>query len=333
MKTLEVALCDLDEDYILRFASYVIENIPSIQLNIFTTPESYFAQSKDFDVAIITEDFDEVASFRNQGVVGHRYYIIENEDSMEDEDRIYKYQSIECILDRIIEFDPFRGKVASIKKSTGKSKLIGVYSPNSHELQLPFSMALSHSLASENRVLFIDIEELSIMPDLMGKDQSENLMDLLYEINTNYENFNIEKYVKHFMGFDYVEPFRNPNDIAEIDQDSWTGFFNMLEKQNYDAIVILFGRTINGFTDLIKDIDKLYVLGRPGDYFKKGQEAFIDYLNRANIDADSESVILPMSASNLSEGAYLLEELLQGNLGVFVRKIIGADSQDGVAYA
>ena len=69
-------------------------------------------------------------------------------------------------------------------------------------------------------------------------------------------------------------------------------------------------------------MDKLFVLGKPGDYFRKSQELFLDYIERSNTEIELENVLLPMSAGKLSDGAYQLEELLQGNLGVFVRKLL-----------
>ena len=320
MKNLEVALCDLDSDYILKFANHVMEQA-RVSVHIFTTPEGFFSDENDFDVCILTEEFEEVAGFRPKGRVGHKYILTEGLVD-EAEDYIYKYQPVNNILDEIFEFRQRSGTNVSVKKSSEKSKLVGVYSPNSHELQLPFAMALGQAYRSGGRVLFIDLEEISIMSNLIGKSCERNLMDLLYEISTGNSNADLSKYLRTFMGFDYVEPFINPNEISEIDEDTWNRFFDVLAKSDYDVVVILFGRTINGFTSYIERLNKLYVLGRPGDYFRMGQQIFLDYLERIELDVEVENVLLPMSAGNLSDGTYQIEELLQGNLGVFVKKLL-----------
>jgi hypothetical protein len=129
------------------------------------------------------------------------------------------------------------------------------------------------------------------------------------------------------MGFEYILPFSNPNEISEIDSDTWSKFLELLSRADYDYIVVLFGRTINGFNSHIRNLEKLYVLGKPGDYFRKSQEAFLNYIDRIGSDLELEDVILPMSAGNLSDGSYQLEELLQGNLGLFVKKLINAKVQ------
>ncbi len=322
MKNLEVALCDFDSDYIFMFSNYVL-SMPKVSVHIFTTPEGFFSDETDYDVTIMTEDFDEIAGFRPKGTLGHKYFLSEESDILK-ENHIYKYQSIDKIVDEIRELREIGIAKASMKKSKLNSKLVGVYSPTSHELQLPFAMALGQAYRTKGRVLFIDLEEISVMPSLIASDGKQNLMDLLYEINTS-EEIDITGYLQTFMGFDYIEPFFNPNEIGEIDVDTWTRFFNTLSNSNYDVVVVLFGRAINGFTEYIKQLDKLYILGRSGDYFRKGQEMFLEYLSRIEADIELENVILPMSAGNLTDGTYQIEELLQGNLGVFVKKLTEAN--------
>ncbi|MCR4695504.1 MAG: hypothetical protein K5773_09350 [Pseudobutyrivibrio sp.] len=320
MENLEIALCDLDSDYITRFGSYMMEKAPAVNIHIFTKMETYFSSQINFSVEIMTEEFEEMASFRGGEAVGHRYILSEQKE--EGPNLIYKYQSMDRIFGQIKEIGP-----APIKRKTStsdskvRSKIIGVYSPISHELQLPFAMALGHSHTDQGRVLFLDLEEVSILPDLIGGKGDRNLMDLLYEINTNAE-VNIENYVRSFMGFDFVEPFINPNEIGEVDEETWDKFFKFLGDSDYQVIVALFGTAINGFTKYISELDHLYVLGKPGDYFKKGQSVFESYLIKAGIETEYEFINLPMSAANLSEGTYLLEELLQGKLGSFVRQAV-----------
>lgn len=325
MKNLEIALCDSCTEYILKFASFLMEK-SKVGVHIFTTPESFYSDENDFDIALVSEDFKEIMDFRPKGEIKEKYFLCEDLEA-EKENYIFKYQSVETILNKI---PSLRETKASIKKSNEKSKMIGIYSPISHELQLPFAMALCQTYRTKGKVLFIDLEELSIMSSLIGAENNNNLMDLLYEINTNSNAFEITQYLQNFMGFDYVEPFDNPNEITEIDEDTWDAFFNAISRLDYDQIVILFGRTINGFSKYIESLDKLYVLGKQGDYFRRAQEKFLNYIDRLEVETVIEEVNLPMSAGNLSDGAYHIEELLQGNLGVFVKKLMNANGKNEI---
>ncbi len=323
MKNLKVALCDQNEDYILKLANYFME-IPQVSVHIFTTPEGFFADENDYDVTVLTEDFQDITDFRPKGTTGHKYHLIEDFDT-ESEDCIYRFQAVDNILNEIHELRKV-GNTGS-KKSNGTSKLVGIFSPASHELSLPFSMAVSQSYRTSGRVLFLDIEEVSILPKLIGDACERNLMDLLYEQSTS-EKLDLSKYVRSFMGFDYVTPFENPNEISEIDEETWSGFFEALEQSSYDVVIVLFGRAINGFSGFIEKLNKLYVLNRPGDYFKMSQDSFLTYIEKINATEKVENVLLPMSAGNLSEGTYQIEELLQGNLGVFVKKLINVNTKN-----
>ncbi|SFN74811.1 hypothetical protein SAMN04487831_103146 [Pseudobutyrivibrio sp. UC1225] len=329
MKNLEIALCDLDSNYVLKFASHLMRKA-NVGVHIFTAPETFYSDESDFDVAIMTEEFDEISGFRPKGMIGHKYLLTE-EPGIISENVIYKYQAVNMIFDDITEL---KGSMNAVSKrdSNEKSKLIGVYSPINHELQLPFSMALGQAYRTGGKVLFVDLEEISIMPNLIGRNCERNLMDLLYILNTNSDDMekSLSEYVRSFMGFDYIEPFWNPNEIGEIDEDTWDRFFEMLVKTDYDVVVVLFGRVINGFSRYLERLNKLFVLGRPGDYFKKGQENFLDYLERIQANLSVENVILPMSAGNLSDGTYQVEELLQGNLGVFVKKLVNISGRNGL---
>ena len=327
MKNLEVALCDVNDSYILKFASFLMDKM-EVGIHIFTTTESFYCDEGNYDVAIMSEDFKEIADFKPKGKMGHRYFLCENREE-EAENCIYKYQAVTDILEKIPQLLKIETVGANIKKSNNKTKLIGVYSPVAHELQLPFSMALGQSCKpAGGRVLFLDIEEISILPKLIGKTCERNLMDLLYVVDIGIGDIDLNEYIRSTMGFDYVQPFLNPNEVSEVDASAWQHLFELLKQTNYDAIVVLFGRTINGFDKCLGMLDKLYLLEKTGDYFRKSQEMFLDYIERLGLEVDIEDVVLPMTVGNLSDSPYQLEELLHGNLGAFVKRLINNGVQD-----
>ena len=329
MKKTRIALCDLDMDYITRFASYIMErNFSSrVELSIFTTPESFFADEGSFDLGIMTSDFMEVSAFKNQGTIMKKYLLSEDkEQSSNGEWRsICKYQSMDSIIEEIDELKECSLKTAEDKRSGEKegTKIWGIYSPMSHELQLPFAMALCESLSEKGRMLFIDFQEVSIMPSLIQAEASGNLMDLIFELNASGNGVpeTVSKYVHRFMGMDYIAPFSNPDDLAQLGEDDLKVLFRALYNLNYDGIVLLLGKAVPGFGELLSRMNQLILLSKPGDYFNKGNELFMDYLEKAGIEIQTSLVRLPMNAGNLKDGTYCIGELLRGNLGLFVKKL------------
>lgn len=65
-------------------------------------------------------------------------------------------------------------------------------------------------------------------------------------------------------------------------------------------------------------IKRMILLSRPGDFYKKSSRKIEAYLSSINGEIDVQRLELPMSASNLTDGSYRIEQLLSGNLGRFV---------------
>lgn len=132
----------------------------------------------------------------------------------------------------------------------------------------------------------------------------------------------MEEFIHTFMGVDYVSPFANPEEVNDISQEAWESLMSYILRAGYDTVVILFGRTVQGFHNMVSMCEELVVLGKPGDYYQKSIRAFMNYAGKTFDDVSIKSVYLPMSAGNLVDGTYAMEELIQGNLGIFVRKLL-----------
>ncbi|MCF0131954.1 MAG: hypothetical protein HUJ71_09480 [Pseudobutyrivibrio sp.] len=324
----DIALCDLDMDYITRFASYLMgkRNSSKVELHIFTTPESFFSDEGDYDVGLMTSDFMEVMDFKTQGNIRKRYLLSEDNYNKESElDWVYKYQSMEAIIQAIPEIqEELNQNVQTEEIGKRKPYLMGVFSPMSHELQLPFAMALCDSIKNQGRILFLDLEEISILSSLLNTESDSNLMDLIYELSTNKTlgEDAIKRHINQFMGMDYISPFINPDDLVQIGEAELLKLYEAINQMGYETVVLLLGRAVPGFTELLSHMDQLIMLSKPGDYYNKGSKVFLDYINRSGINANVTEVKLSMSAGNLKDGTYCIEELLTGNLGLFVRKLL-----------
>ena len=173
-------------------------------------------------------------------------------------------------------------------------------------------------------MLFLDLEEFSILPEFMGGGTDEDqktILDILYLLQSECgSRLDLQQYVRRYMGIDYLLPFSDPEEIGRITSDQWQGLFGAALDAGYDTVVVLFGRVTQGFWELAALCQEFFVLGKPGDYYQKTQKNF---MNHAAVIPGMEaprSVQLPMSAGNLSDGTYRMEELIQGNLGVYVRR-------------
>jgi hypothetical protein len=77
---------------------------------------------------------------------------------------------------------------------------------------------------------------------------------------------------------------------------------------------------LQGFEEIVGGMSELILLGRPEDYYRKSQSKCMMYLKNIDDPPKIQEVLLPMSASNLVDGTYEFGQLLEGNLGNFVKR-------------
>lgn len=316
-------ICDTNELYAAELGSYVMNHFRDVEITIFTSTESFFADEKNYDLGILTEDFVELSGFKKNGHIDIGYLLSEERDLPDKVSMrfIYRYQPINEIVSQIVELsDTCKREAGLIKESN--SNFLGIYSPVNHELALPFSLSMCSNLLDKGTVLFVDLEELSIFPLLINHENDDNISDYLYYISSKHDSEKSKEYLHSYMSIDYFVPFSNPGEISEIDRKTWSLFFNEIAKLGYDNIVVLFGRTLAGFTNILESLDQLILLNKPGDYYSKSLDLFMRYIRNCRLDIPIVNMSLPMTAANLTDGTYRMDELLSGNLGVYVRKLM-----------
>ena len=197
---------------------------------------------------------------------------------------------------------------------------IGIFSPIWHDLRLPFSMALTKAKNTDGKALFVDLETISILPELLGREPEADLLDLLYLMESGDEaSFALEEFVFYYEGMALLPPMRCPGRIGEVTLRQWERLFSTAEKNGY-RLVILMDQMLQGFEELVRGMKELILLGRPEDYYRKSQTKCKLYLDGIENPPNIQEVLLPMSASGLSDGTYEFGQLLEGNLGSFVRR-------------
>ena len=310
-----MVLGDEDEAFVTLFADYLMNNVEGVEIHIYTNTNSYLNDERHYDLGIFSKTFIAVNEFSGKSKIGHVIYLYEKlEEEYQYLTCIYKYQSIDTIIDRIEEFKLASNEVIQKKNTT----CVGILSPMNHELSLPFALSLAKIISETKKTLFVDIEEFSIMPELMEEKSDRNIADVLFELNQGVLKCDFGKYINSYHGIEYIAPFIDPNEINDIDEETWIMFFDAISNLGYETIVVYFGCVINGFNTIYKDMDKI-ILSKPGDYYSKFENKYALYSRREFLE-EPNIIRLPMSAGNLMDGTYCLDELLCGNLGRFVRE-------------
>lgn len=338
MRQKNIIVCDSDPNYAGLFSGYIMDHVDGASISIFCNPESFLKDAAQYDVGIMAKEYLELLNYKDHGGVYASYYLSEEDGDMRFApiEPLYKYQPMEKMISRISELNDVSQLKGELKKNhrEGLPRLVGVYSPIAHELQLPFALALGQLYGEGSRVLFLDLEEISILAQLLEiGNEGRNISDLLYLAKQNSANLRISDFTYEFNGMDLILPFSNPEEINELDISAWDTLLNLISGASYDVVVALFGRSLKNFSEVLDSLDELVLIGREGDYFDKSFFVFDQYIKASGISPKILSIQLPLTASALRDGSYCIEELLAGNLGVFVRRLMNKDGMETVRAA
>ena len=318
-----ILVCDEDASYVKSLCRFMAWTRDEIRISAYTDLTEFLNSEGIYDLGLLGRPFLEAYESEHPDIVLKRImYLCDEAGEESDEiEPLYKFQSMDTFLDRIyaaIRQDDVMKMLSGMRVEKGSS--VGIFSPIWHDLRLPFSLVVSKIKNTEKKALFVDLETISILPELIGRDTDNDLLDLLYLLETADEaSFALEEYIYYFEGIAILPPMRTPGLISEITAAQWERLFAVAEKNGYQ-LVVLMDQMLQGFEELISGMKELILLGRPEDYYKKSQSKCLMYLKNIDNPPKIQEVILPMSASNLTDGTYEFGQLLEGNLWNFVKR-------------
>ena len=326
----KILVCDEDASYVRSLCRFLAWTREEIRVSAYTETSEFLNSEGEYDLGLLGRPFLKLYREERPDVKLKRVmYLCETAgDEFDDVESLYKFQSMDTFLDRIyaaIRQDDVMNMLSGMKVLRGSST--GIFSPIWHDLRLPFSMAYTKAKNADGKALFVDLETISILPDLLGRDMGNDLLDLLYLMETGGDaEFALEEYVYYYEGIALLPPMRDPGKIADVTGAQWSRLFTTAEKNGYQ-LVVLMDQMLQGFEELVKNMKELILLGRPEDFYRKSQAKCMDYLTKIEDPPKLTEVILPMSASNLVDGTYEFGQLLEGNLGNFVRRELTGRNQ------
>lgn len=319
MKEKSILICDTDPAYLKAFHLYLMGELTGVRIVSYWDYEEFLREEENFTIGIISKEFLEVVE--EQNLCQHIFCLCGQQQEEIAYPCVYKYQSMDIVVEMIMRLEQKEIKTTekTVLKKSIKQQILGIYSPIHHELQLPFALAIAQQLRKKGRVLFLDGEEISILPELIHQKELPSLLDYLYVL-TQEDHHLLTSYIHSYMGVDYVPPSQNPEDLSNVTYQHWLDLFRSFSQLEYDYIVVLFGKACVEFHKILTVCEQVMILNKPGDFYQKSQRVFLEYAMENGIQENLLTVSLPMSAGNLCDGNYLLEELIQGNLGQYVQR-------------
>lgn len=321
-----LALYDEDVSYTSAFADYLNrKKVLAFDVFVFTDLELLreFISSRKVSVLIGRKEI--LSEFDNYDI--DRKIVLSDGSMVSegDEFSIYKYDSMEKIVDQVSEMYGY----LNIHNKNNFEGLIGVYSPYSMNGKLDFSLGYALSLSKKCKTLYINLEEFSGLGTYILENESEhikNLSDLMYEYE-QLKSGNHVRYVENVFkkdNLDLIMPIRYAKDLRSIDSGVWGDAIKKYAiTHGYKRVVVDFGNMLED-PFYIMDICKvIYILTPIKKYEKKRMKEFVEYvIGSGNENILEKIVTVELPEYKLPETIDDFYELEEGDFGQFIRGLI-----------
>lgn len=320
-----LAIIDSDEEYLVRLRDIINEkNLLPFTLSVFTQPRKFrdYRNKCKVNFCLVSEDMkDHIRPEESIKVIN-----LCEEEQDEDENSIYRYRSVDYLVERLAALTG----VNVVKKNngkTGKAGLIGIYSPIGRCLKTSFSLVLGQLLAVNNRVLYLNFESYSGFSQLLGREMSPDMADLLYYFK-NLEGEFKDSFVKTrqtLNGMDFIPPAMSFMDITGITEEEWLKFLGKIrEWEEYDYIILDLSDYVQGLFHILRECGHVYMLEKTDGVAMAKIHQYEELLESLDFE-DVYQKTVRCNAPVLKHLPAEAEKLVYSELADFVRKTAKED--------
>ncbi len=322
-----MVICDEDAAYVQALSTYIVSSINGIDITSYSEPERFFEDQESYDVALLGRVFLEILERDEQRKERYKDIFILTGDMNESMDSyrvIYKFQKMNTFLERLLQV----GKESTLpERNHGvRPGWTGIFSPIRHELQLLFSLAYCKYKKEKEplkTVLFLDLEENSLLTEFISSDHSKNITDYLYLLeNEEISKEELLSCLSYTNGFAYLSPARYFQELLTVNEKQWETFFESIASLGFDEVIILFGDAFRGTALLMSQVEWLLLLVKDGDFYRRHNRQITSFIKKNKWELTAQEVNLPLSGTNLVKGGYRLENLLAGNLSQYALRAL-----------
>lgn len=324
-----LAICDVQKKYASKLGDYlnVKEGFP-FQVRVFSTIEKLieFSKFQIVEVALVSEQYQEVLKCR-QLVATIIILSSEGEESQGDSYRVYKYQSGEKIIKKVLQIVASDSKEGSHIVRNVTLKLIGLYSPIKRSLQTTFGLTMGQLLAKKGKVLYINLEGYSGLNVLLKQNFQRDLSDLLYYMQSGKQGlpYILGSMIENVNGLDILPPMLCQMDLISIEAKEWLRFFYELEKHSeYEYIIVDLSDSVQGLLELLRQCTVVYTMTEHDGFAMAKMDQYETMLKQCHY----EDVLEKTNKFELPKFSYLprqLDRLTMSELADVVRECLKED--------
>lgn len=338
------AICDMEEAYALRMAEYMLDKIKiPYALHLFTKVGELekFMEQERIEILLIAESALELLReehIRRQ--VTQMFVLQENDMREEDMQKsgrqeeeppafyISKFQSPEKIVSLLIESAQGLTDWPRVKTETQtETRLIGIYSPVKRCLQTSFALTMGQMLAKEHRTLYFNFENYSGFGQLLGREFSADVADVMYYFRCDREKLalHLSSIIQNVNGLDYIPPLQSQTQLWETDGGQWLELCGSIAQiGQYEYIILDLDDGMNGLFDLLRECYRIYTITREDSFAVAKLNQYEQILKFHELEEIADKTVkcrFPV----FKEVPVNLELMTHGELAGYVKAIIRED--------
>lgn len=325
------AVCDLEESYACSLTDYLNEKKSTpFEVQAFTNVESLQAFAREHEIEILLISTRAMCNEIRELPVARTIILSEGEplQGLEEYPFVYKYQSSDQLLSEVLEYyAEAQPQPYIFGSSARKTRIYGVYSPIGRARKTSFALTLGEMLSENSQVLYLNFEEFSGFEELFNRKYRTDISDLIYFSRQKEGGFiyKLNSVVQTFHELHYIPPALSPADIRDVSGKEWMDFLQEISMYGeYDILILDLSEQVDDLFQILRICDRIYlpVLEDAISQAKLSQyEKLIHMLDMEDILEKTRKLKLPVQPL-LRENGDIMQQLLWGEMGNFVRKML-----------
>lgn len=357
------AVCDLDEQYVVRLTGYLNQKKATpFEVLAFTSLDSLSAYAGDHPIEvllisphamnskvrdlnvgrimILSEGDEADLDLKDPGKKENADGIFEDSDDGDEEEGINvadypavsKYQSTDSLAREVMNYYSEGKDIPSASFEASGVSVYAVHSPVSRCGKTMFSLALAEILGEEKKTLYLNMENYSGFEALFGQTYQSDISDLIYISGKEKGSLpmKLESIVRTMRNADYIPPAFFPGDLLEASSKEVISFLAAVaDIGEYRNLVLDIGTGLSDAAEILAACTRIYmpVLPDPLSRAKVSQfEKNMEALSRTSVTEKAVRLYLP-EVKTRATGMQLLEKLVTGPMGVYTRKLLSEQAQ------
>lgn len=302
-----IIICDEDQAYVEALSRYLLGCDPELKIHTYTNVEQFQLDS-EYGVGLLSKHFlERYDQMDNRERIHHILHMTESAGDKYGEYRtIYKFQSMEKFR-KILVQEQWQLKSMKPEKMPGQTRFIGIYSPMSHELLLPFTLLLAEQYAKAGRTLLVDMQENSMIMNLLQLREEKTIIDYIYFLESEKQKRvnmeippamqrvpgEIEKFIEMYGDLAILPPVRIPSEIAYVTSGEWSDLLTGIRNERFETVLLLFDRVHCGFEQMLLECDQLILVGKQGGFYRSREEKLLTFLKVRGMEKITKQIYLP----------------------------------------